>query len=109
MNLATRILAVVISVAAGASISCRKPDKVQANATEVDVGVFKVGRKDLSRTLTVSSELVPFQEIDVYAKESGYIKALNVDYGSHVKANQLLATLEIPELELQLKQDDAAI
>ena len=66
-------------------------------------------RKSLGRTLTVSSELVPFQEIDVYAKESGYVKELNVDYGTRVQKDQVLATLEIPELQSQLKQDDAAI
>jgi RND family efflux transporter MFP subunit len=63
----------------------------------------------LARSLTISSELVPFQEIDVYAKESGYVKQLLVDYGDRVKAGQLMAVLEIPELELQLEQDDAAI
>lgn len=75
----------------------------------VSVGVTKVGIKPLGRELTVSSELVPFQEIDVYAKESGFVKQLLVDYGSRVKAGQLMAVLEIPELELQLQQDDAAI
>lgn len=95
--------------------SCGSPGKVQANnpgdpaSAEVSVGVVKIGRKALGRTLTLSSELVPFQEIDVYAKESGYVKQLNVDYGSRVQANQVLATLEIPELQLQVKQDDAAI
>jgi len=116
MILEIRILAAGLGVLmAGALMSCSKPDKVQAkapeegsNPIEVAVGVVKIGRKDLSRTLTLSSELVPFQEIDVYAKESGYVKQLNVDYGSHVKANQTLATLEIPELQMQLKQDDAA-
>jgi RND family efflux transporter MFP subunit len=78
-------------------------------AADVSVGVIQVGRKDLQRTLTVSSELVPFQEIDVYAKESGFVKELLVDYGSRVKANQTIAVLEIPELQSQLKQDDAAI
>lgn len=63
----------------------------------------------MGRTLTLSSELVPFQEIDVYAKEAGFVKELYVDYGSRVKANQVLAILEIPELQSQLKQDDAAI
>ncbi len=63
----------------------------------------------MGRTLTVSSELVPFQEIDVYAKESGFVKDLNVDYGSRVQKDQVLATLEIPELQLQVKEDDAAI
>jgi len=98
---------------AGFLASCSKGDKVQAKdpsiAGEVSVGVVPVGRKNLGRTLTLSSELVPFQEIDVYAKESGYVKELNVDYGTHVAANETIATLEIPELQAQLRQDDAAI
>jgi len=99
---------------AGVLSSCGSGSKVQASnaaneAVEPSVGVVRLGRKPLGRTLTLSSELVPFQEIDVYAKESGYVKQLNVDYGSRVQANEVLATLEIPELQLQLKQDEAAI
>ncbi len=75
----------------------------------VSVGVVKVGRNNLQRTLTMSSEFVPFQQIDVYAKEAGFVKDLNVDYGTHVEANQVMATLEIPELQLQVKEDDAAV
>ena len=63
----------------------------------------------MAQHLTVSSELVPFQEIDVYAKEAGYVKQLDVDFGSHVRAGQVMAVLEIPELEAQLQQDQAAI
>ena len=66
-------------------------------------------KKTLSRQITLSSELVPFQEIDVYAKESGYVQNLNVDYGTHVKTGQAMATLEIPELQAQLQQDQAEI
>jgi RND family efflux transporter MFP subunit len=77
-------------------------------ADAVTVGVTEAAPKPLERHLTVSSELVPFQEIDVYAKESGYVRKLNVDYGSHVKAGQVMAVLEIPELQIQLAQDDAA-
>jgi RND family efflux transporter MFP subunit len=100
---------------AAALASCGGPGKVQAKnpggsaSAPVSVGVVTVGKKTLERTLRVSSELVPFQEIDVYAKESGYIRDLNVDYGTHVQKNQVIATLEIPELEAQLRQDDAAI
>ncbi|MGH9665544.1 MAG: efflux RND transporter periplasmic adaptor subunit, partial [Bryobacteraceae bacterium] len=74
----------------------------------MNVGVAKVSRKTLDRQLTVSAELVPFQEIDVYAKESGYVRDLLVDYGSRVKKGQVMAVLEIPELQIQLQQDDAA-
>ena len=75
----------------------------------VRVGVTAVVKKSLGRQITVSSELVPFQEIDVYAKESGYVKKLMVDYGSHVKSGQVMAILEIPELEAQLQEDQAEI
>jgi RND family efflux transporter MFP subunit len=63
----------------------------------------------MARDLTISSELVPFQEIDVFAKESGYVSKLYVDYGSHVKKGQLLGLLEIPELQALLQEDQAAI
>jgi RND family efflux transporter MFP subunit len=57
----------------------------------------------------MSSELVPFQEIDVFAKESGYVSKLYVDYGSRVKKGQLLAVLEIPEMQALLQEDQAAV
>ena len=82
----------------------------EANAQQdVTVGVVNVVKKTLSRELTLSSELVPFQDIDVYAKESGYVQKLFVDYGSRVKAGQVMANLEIPELRAQIDEDQAEI
>jgi RND family efflux transporter MFP subunit len=99
------------AILAGGLTGCSKSEKAGAEGDapkQISVGVTKVGRKSLERQLTVSSELVPFQEIDVYAKESGYVHDLLVDYGTHVRKGQLMAVLEIPELEAQLLQDDAA-
>ncbi len=95
--------------------SCGRDDVARARAAGSgqsglpEVAVTKVTRKAMARYLTISSELVPFQEIDVYAKESGFVSKLNVDYGSHVKKGQLMAVLEIPELQAQLQEDEAAI
>ncbi|HTS68759.1 MAG TPA: biotin/lipoyl-binding protein, partial [Terriglobia bacterium] len=89
--------------------SCTKVRAKGESSGVTTVGVTKVTQKTLQRQITLSSELVPFQEIDVYAKESGFVKNLYVDYGSRVRAGQLLATLEIPELEAQLQEDEAAI
>lgn len=104
-------VAVSAALAVGlSSCSGSRATKVEAAAQPaVTVGVTKVVKKTLSRHLTLSSELVPFQEIDVYAKEAGYIQKLNVDYGSRVKRGQVIATLEIPELEAQLQEDQADI
>jgi RND family efflux transporter MFP subunit len=89
--------------------SCGRVRAKGDSPAAVTVGVTKVTRKSLQRQITLSSELVPFQQIDVYAKESGFVKNLYVDYGSRVQTGQLMATLEIPELEAQMQEDQAAI
>ncbi len=104
------IAAVAIAASMGTSSCSQKgSENVQASAAEATVGVTRVVNKSLGRKITLSSELVPFQEIDVYAKESGYVKKLDVDYGTRVKAGQVMAVLEIPELEAQLQEDQAEI
>lgn len=89
---------------------CHSGDRVRAD-TEADaphVAVVKASRKDIASTLEIASEFQPFQEINVYAKVSGYIRKLHVDWGSHVRQGQMLADLEIPELEEQVQQDRAS-
>src|SRR5579863_5183348 len=109
-RIATCLTAVLaVTLAAGLSACSAGDSHAEAGAPAVTVGVTVVARKTLSRQITLSSELVPFQEIDVYAKESGYVQKLNVDYGSHVKQGQVMATLEIPELAAQLQEDEADI
>lgn len=106
---------VLVCAAATLFVSCGKNEVAQADGTgssqigAPSVAVTKVARRPMARYLTISSELVPFQEIDVYAKESGFVSKLYVDYGTHVKKGQLMATLEIPELQAQLQEDQATI
>jgi RND family efflux transporter MFP subunit len=104
--LAASLVALAVSLS---SCSGGKSSRVQASGPTTTVGVTRVVKKSLGRQITLSSELVPFQEIDVYAKESGYVKKLLVDYGTRVKAGQVMAILEIPELEAQLQEDEAEI
>jgi RND family efflux transporter MFP subunit len=107
--LSCAVAAIVVALAILSSCSEKGNEPVQASGPTATVGVTKVVKKSLGRQITLSSELVPFQEIDVYAKESGYVNKLLVDYGTHVKAGQLMAILEIPELEAQLQEDQAEI
>ena len=105
LALAATVAAIVVNLTACSG----DRTQVQASGPTITVGVAKVVKKSLGRQLTLSSELVPFQEIDVYAKESGYVKKLMVDYGTHVKAGEVMALLEIPDLEAQLQEDQAQI
>jgi len=91
-------------------VGCSGAGKTNADASDAPrVAVVKVVRKNLASQLEIASEFEPFQEVDVYAKVSGYIQKLYVDWGTHVKQGQLLAVLEIPELEEQLHQDEAGV
>lgn len=105
---------VVLNILLGSCANTTSQAKAKSNTTENappcrEVSVVKAAHKNLQRQLTVSSELVPFQQIDLFAKESGYVRKLNVDFGTHVRAGQVLAVLEIPELQMQLDEDDAEI
>jgi len=73
------------------------------------VAVVKATRTNLSSDLILTAEFEPFQEIDVMAKVSGYIKEIKVDIGDRVKEGQLLATLEVPEMQDDLTRAAASI
>ena len=103
-------LALLPLVAAALLTGCGSAGKTKADEADApSVAVVKVTRQNLSNELEIASEFLPYQEIDVYAKVSGYIQKLYVDWGTHVKQGQILAVLEIPELEQQLTQDEAAL
>src|SRR5580704_3107531 len=103
-------LAILAGSLVGVASGCGSARKAEAEdaAHAPAAPVVKVVRRDLSNTLEIASEFQPLQEIEVYAKVSGYIKKLYVDWGTHVKKGQLLAELEIPELQQQLQQDEAS-
>jgi membrane fusion protein (multidrug efflux system) len=53
----------------------------------------------ITRTVTLPTfRILPYQAATLYAKVSGYLKALKVDKGDRVKEGQLLAEIEVPEL-----------
>jgi len=64
--------------------------------------VSQVARESLSKQVTIPAEFRPYLEAQVNAKVSGYVSRMNVDFGDRVKSGQLLATIEVPELQAQL-------
>lgn len=66
------------------------------------VAVAKVDRENLYREVTIPAEFRPYEEVELHAKVSGYVDQMKVDFGDRVKAGELLATLEVPELQDEL-------
>jgi RND family efflux transporter MFP subunit len=73
------------------------------------VAVTHPTREDLSRSVSLTAEFRPYQIVEIHAKVAGYVQQINVDVGDHVKRGDVLAVLEIPELEEDLRKADAAV
>lgn len=92
----------VAGVAALMSESCSQTSHADVQdpkpSSAPAVAVAKAKTADMSRTLVLTAEFKPFQEIDLMAKVAGYVSQINVDVGDRVKEGQLLAVLEVPEM-----------
>jgi len=73
------------------------------------VAAAKVLRTDLTRAVAVTAEFRPFQVVDVHAKVAGYVKRIYVDVGDRVKEGELIAVLEIPELQDDVVTAEASV
>ncbi len=103
--------ALTFAIAALCVAACSRSEKNEAAKAHQapTVAVAKASVEDLSRDLSLTAELRPFQEIEVMAKVSGYVKAIRVDIGDRVKRGQLLAVLEVPEMADDLARAKAAL
>jgi len=88
-------------VLAGCGTSQAKEEEAPAVETAV-TETFALKKDKMSTSLQLPGELIAFQQVDIYAKVTSFVKELKVDIGSEVTAGQLLITLEAPELTSQL-------
>jgi RND family efflux transporter MFP subunit len=72
------------------------------------VPVARVERRDMAREVSFPAEFRPYNEVELHAKVAGYVKEMKVDIGDHVRAGQLLAVLEVPELRDDLDHATAS-
>jgi RND family efflux transporter MFP subunit len=84
-------------------------DNHPVTSGEPVAATVKVTRGTLGSPLTLAGAFKPFQDVDVHAKVAGYIKEIYVDVGSRVKQGQVLAVLEVPELQAELSGADASV
>jgi RND family efflux transporter MFP subunit len=95
-------VAIVVVIALLATSKSGKANLASTAPATPSVAVVKVTREDLAREITIPAEFRPYTEVELHAKVSGYLQQMNVDFGDRVKAGQLLATIEIPELKDEL-------
>ena len=98
---AAAILAVVLVALHFTNLSAARSDLDTATAKGPVVQVVEAGAAPSQRTVTVLASVTPYQQATLYAKVSGYLSHVLVDKGDHVKAGQLLATIESQETDAQ--------
>jgi membrane fusion protein (multidrug efflux system) len=109
--------ALIISTSLLSSCGPSKKEKEEQEQTVRDenaidtptVALMPVHKGKLSSTIAVPGELIPYQEVDLFAKVNSYVKTLLVDIGSQVHQGQLLVTLEAPEINSQLAEAESRI
>jgi RND family efflux transporter MFP subunit len=78
-------------------------------ATPQPAATVQVTRGNLASSLTVAGQFLPYQQVDLHAKVSGYIRWIGVDIGDRVHQGEVLAKLEVPELQDQFQGAQADV
>jgi RND family efflux transporter MFP subunit len=109
---------IVALVAAGAIVATglvsrarSRQDLVQwTNAQAVPtVALAQLSHGDAEQSLILPGNIQPYNKAAIYARVSGYLHAWNKDIGAHVKAGEVLATIDAPDLDQQLAQARATL
>jgi RND family efflux transporter MFP subunit len=89
------------------------PAAEQPGATQpklpIHVTVVAPQRAVVSRDLSLTATVEAYAQVPLYAKVSGYVRSLAVDIGDQVAAGQVLATLEVPEIQQQYIQANGTV
>jgi RND family efflux transporter MFP subunit len=105
-------LLVVIGVVAGLVPRWMHRKALRAETRELaiqSVSVVSPAPGKAATGLTLPAEVKALVEAPIYARTSGYLKRYLVDIGAHVKAGDLLAEIDTPELNQELAQAKAQL
>jgi RND family efflux transporter MFP subunit len=104
------LVGVVVALGAGGIVAERhlaaSPSPVNSRKADSAprVEVVRPRRVMVARRLQTNATLEAFEEADLFAKVSGYLSDVRVDIGDHVKAGQVLAVIDVPEMEQELAE-----
>jgi RND family efflux transporter MFP subunit len=73
------------------------------------VALATLAHGDAERSLILPGNIQPYYKAAVYARVNGYLKSWNKDIGAHVKAGEVMASIDAPDLDQQLAQARATL
>ncbi|MGA8730781.1 MAG: efflux RND transporter periplasmic adaptor subunit [Terracidiphilus sp.] len=90
---------------AGGVVACNSHGpRIDADAAEIPSATVAVAaRGNIAHVLSLAGQFQPYQVVDVHPKVTGFMSKINVDIGDRVHKGEVLAVLEVPELNAQLQ------
>jgi RND family efflux transporter MFP subunit len=76
--------------------------------TPAHVTVVHAERSAGASSLELPGSVQPLQETDVYARANGYVRKWTFDIGARVRKGEVMAELEVPDIDQELRQAQAA-
>jgi RND family efflux transporter MFP subunit len=109
LRLAGLIIVVIAAIVVGMGITTRRMADARLNewTERVAIPTVAVAVPDDRRrrsTIDLPGRLEAYSQAQLYARVSGYLKEWKADIGTPVKAGQLLAEIEAPDLDQQIMQ-----
>jgi len=89
----------LLMMACGASGEKKSEEQKKPAAT---IETFALEKDQFSTELNLPGELISYQQVDLYARETSFVKKVYVDVGTEVREGQMLASLDAPELTSRL-------
>lgn len=105
MKLSARMLS-AIALVTMLFTACQAPTTITLRP-KPRVMVVQPQRGAVEQTITLPGDLVGYYQSALYAKVTGYLKSISVDKGDWVRAGQVLAVIEVPELDERLAHAQA--
>jgi len=89
------------------SVGSASGSSVETRAV-VRVKTVKPARQEIARKVVLPASVRADSEVTLYAKVTGYLKSITKDRGDRVKAGELIALLEIPEMVSEIAHAKAS-
>jgi RND family efflux transporter MFP subunit len=114
LRLAGLVMVVIAAIVVGMGITTRRMADARLNEWTERVAIPTVAvalPDDRGRRTTIDlpGRLEAYSQAQLYARVSGYLKEWKADIGTPVKAGQLLAEIEAPDLDQQIMQAEAGL
>jgi multidrug efflux pump subunit AcrA (membrane-fusion protein) len=99
MSIARMVVMALLPAAVLGAAGCDAPVTSMTMPQRITVDVVHPLRGAIAKDIDLPGDVVDFYEAALHSKVTGYLKSISVDKGDSVKKGQVLAEIQVPELQ----------